>query len=75
MNGDAGIERWQIGDEWKSRTCPRRLITDESRGWLQLFALYTAGHLLTDGGVIDQPAIYLHAMITIDVLVSQARKP
>lgn len=73
VDGDAGMDRWQIGEEFKSRICPRRLITQESSDWLRLFALYKAGHLLEAGGVIDQPAVYLHAMTLIGVLVTQAQ--
>jgi hypothetical protein len=76
VDGDAGFDRWQLGEapnEWKSRTCPRRIVTSESDSWLQLFSLYKSGHLLVAGGVIDQPAIYLHAMTLIESLISQAR--
>lgn len=72
VNGDAGFDKWEL-DGWKSRICPRRLITTESSDWLRLFSLYKAGHLLVSGGVLDQPAIYLHAMTLIDVLISQAQ--
>jgi hypothetical protein len=74
VNGDAGFERWEIKGKWKSRICPRRLITPESRDWIQLFSTYKAGHLLVAGGIYDQPALYINAMTTIERLVSEAQE-
>lgn len=73
MNGDAGIERWQIGEEFKSRICPRRLVTPASHAWLQLYSTYKAGHLLVAGGILDQPAIYIAAMTAIESMVAKAQ--
>lgn len=68
------MERWQLGDEWKSRICPRKLITDESHQWLRLFASYRAGYLLEAGGILDQPAIYISTMNAIDGYVARANR-
>lgn len=73
VNGDIGYDRWQIGD-WKSRICPRRLVTRESSRWLDLFSTYRAGHLLVAGGIFDQPALYISAMTFIESQVSKAQK-
>lgn len=73
MNGDAGFERWELRGEWKSRRCPRRLITYDSIRWLQLYRHYEAGHLLLAGGVLEQPALYLAAMAHIDSCYGAAR--
>lgn len=74
MNGDAGFEKWEIPGQWKSRTCPRQLVTAESRAWLQLYSTYKAGFLLVAGGIFDQPAIYINAMTLIDSFAAEARK-
>lgn len=73
MNGDAGYERWKIGDEWKSRYCPRTVVTDESRDWLGIFSTYKAGHLLCTGGILDQPALYVSTMTLIESLLAKAK--
>ena len=70
MDGDAGYERWELKDVWKSRICPRRLITAETREWLALYTHYEAGHLAVAGGVLDQPFIYLQAMRAISAAVN-----
>jgi hypothetical protein len=71
-NGDAGIERWQLGEKWKSRFCPRLQITQESRDLLRIHAHYREGNLLLAGGMLDQPAIYFSAMEHIDSLIREA---
>ncbi len=74
MTGDAGLEAWEIEGKWKSRICPRKLITAETRDWLQLFSTYRAGHLLVSGGIYDQPALYVHAMTLIESFINEAQK-
>jgi hypothetical protein len=74
VSGDAGFDRWEIKGRWKSRICPRKLITDSTRSWLQIFSAYKAGYLLVAGGILDQPAIYIAAMTTIDGLINEARR-
>lgn len=70
VDGDAGIERWEIKELWKSRICPRRLTTPESRRWLELFQHYQAGFLADSGGILDQPAKYMEAMRFISGVVA-----
>jgi hypothetical protein len=65
VDGDAGIERWELRGVLKSRICPRRLITRGSVEWFNLFNFYRAGHLARAGGVLDQPALYFNAMIFV----------
>lgn len=71
MDGQANVERWEIKGVFKSRTCPRRLVTAESEMWLSLYPHYRAGHLYRDGGVSQQPALYLEAMRHIDYEVNR----
>jgi hypothetical protein len=71
VGGDAGYVKWEL-DGWKSRFCPRQQTTDESHNWLRLYTLYKAGHLLEAGGLLDQPAIYVNTMATIESLVARA---
>jgi len=68
------FERWTLGDEFRSRVCPRRLITRDSLMWMQLYSAWSDGHLLIAGGLLDQPAIYLGAMTRISALYSEARE-
>lgn len=70
VDGQASVDRWEIKGVIKTRTCPRRLITDESRAWIDLFRHYRAGHLCFAGGVADQPVVYLDAMQIIEQEVS-----
>nr|PZN74651.1 MAG: hypothetical protein DIU56_17595 [Pseudomonadota bacterium] len=70
-NGDAGYERWEIKGRWKSRICPRKLITPESLAWLRLYSHYQAGHLAFSGGVLEQPAIYSAAMAYISSVINE----
>jgi hypothetical protein len=72
VGGDAGFLKWELPG-WKSRFCPRQLVTAESAEWLRLFHLYKAGHLLVAGGLLDQPAIYVQTMSTIESLLARAR--
>jgi hypothetical protein len=76
VSGDAGYVKWQLPGliPWESRICPRKLVTPETRAWLQIYSTYKAGFLLVAGGILDQPAIYINAMTTIDSLVAEARK-
>lgn len=70
MDGDAGFDRWEITEQWKSRICPRRLITAESYRLLSLFPHYQAGFLLEAGGILDQPARFVEAMRCINQVVA-----
>lgn len=73
MDGEAGFERWELRGEWKSRRCPRRIVTSDTILWLQLYSHYKAGHLLAAGGVLDQPALYIAAMNYIESAYGAAR--
>lgn len=44
------------------------VIDEAERMRLEYYPLYTAGHLLVEGGVADQPALYLAYMREIDDL-------
>jgi len=70
MDGELEYDRWEIKGIFKSRTCPRRLITPESWRWIGLFTLYQAGHLAESGGTSDQPARYIQAMRLINGVVN-----
>ena len=74
MDGDARYERWELKGQWKSRICPRRLVTAESVAWFRLWNFYREGHLAIAGGVLDQPAAYLQAMAYISVAWKQANE-
>lgn len=76
MSGEVSYPKWQIGGQWNwsSNVCPRKLITPATRAWLQLYSTYKAGFLLAAGGIFDQPALYIHAMTTIESLVAEAKK-
>ena len=45
-----------------SRVCLKPLINRWSSSIVGLYGHYSAGHLAVDGGVIDQPFVYLRAM-------------
>lgn len=85
VDGDAGVERWQFLGEavftddkgepsHVSRICPRWLVTEDSYHLLTLYGHYKAGHLLTAGGIADQPAFYIDTMRIIDGAIAKARK-
>jgi hypothetical protein len=75
VDGEVRYDRWFLkGVEFNPRQCPRRLRTQESVDWLQLFSSYKAGFLLMAGGLMDQPAIYLNTMTLIEGLVAKARE-
>lgn len=85
VDGDAGFYRWQflgepvfLDDDGNptdvSRTCPRKMVTEDSCYLLSLYSHYKAGHLLKAGGVSEQPYLYMEAMRVIDGAIAQARK-
>ena len=57
----APFDTWLIDGEPR-RTCPKPAVTRASLTWLRLYRHYTQGHLLTEGGLMRQPARYLEAM-------------
>ena len=72
MDGDAGYERWELRGILKSRICPRSLVTDESVALFRLWNFYRDGYLAVAGGILDQPASYLHAMSFISAAWKEA---
>jgi hypothetical protein len=75
VGGDVGYEKWQIGEKWKSRICPRKLLTADSARWINLFSSYRAGFLLKRGGLEDQPAVYVSTMQAIHSFATEATWP
>ena len=65
-------EKWQLGD-WRSRVCPRRIVSDEAQFWLSLYSHYAKGHLLIAGPLADQPASYLEIMSLIASMIAEAQ--
>lgn len=54
---------WSIpGVLERSPVCPRRLINDRSRYFVDLYQHYRNGVLPVSGGLLDQPYIYYRAM-------------
>jgi len=51
--------------------CPRKLLTEDSYHILRLFVHYLNGFLLHEGGISNQPNIYLEAM---EFLLNEKRK-
>lgn len=64
--GPADFPLYSIPNVIESHVCLLPMITPWSRQMLQLYEHYKAGHLATGGGVLEQPAVYLDAMATID---------
>jgi hypothetical protein len=64
-------DKWEVAGLIKSRVCPRRLVTPESRRWLALFQHYQAGFMAQAGGVLDQSARYLEAMRIISGVIDR----
>lgn len=50
----------------RSRICPQRIVTDDSREWIAMRTHYLAGFLPFAGGSLEQPNGYLEAMALID---------
>jgi hypothetical protein len=67
VDGDSGLEgKWELEGLIRSRICPRKLVSADSWQWIGIHQHYRSGFLLTGGGVIDQPAVYLEAMALIE---------
>jgi hypothetical protein len=70
VEGVASRPRWElVGIVDATSVCPRRATTEDSRGWIALYAHYKDGHLLRSGGLFSQPAIYLEAMRIVQFAV------
>jgi len=85
VDGESTFPRWQVKGEpvfpdgqggyvLATRSCPRRMVSDESLFLLSLYRHYKAGHLYESGGVSNQPAKYLEAMQLIEVAVNEHRE-
>ncbi len=48
-----------------TKQCLRKIVTERSWYLLELHRHYLQGNLAVTGGVTDQPAAYLEAMVTI----------
>lgn len=57
-----------------TRSCPRRMVTEESWFLLAIFRHHRNGHLYESGGIADQPARYLSAMSIIEGAVNDDRQ-
>ena len=56
---------WEIdGEEFYS--CPKGLVTVESRLWINWYQHYKNNLLPVSGGVLDQSAKFLDAMLIIE---------
>lgn len=73
MDGVSSYPRWKdpVTLENTNR-CPRRAIPPATSRWIDLYPHYRAGHLLRDGGLERQPALYLAAMRLIEATASKA---
>lgn len=73
VDGQAGFPRWKLADIYESNVCPRTVVTDDSKRWLEVWRHYEQGHLLAAHGLLQQPAIYIEAMGVITATVAEAR--
>lgn len=75
MDGESTIpNRWRITGVIETSICPHRLVSSDSRDWLELYQHYIDGFAAFAGGVLDQPAIYLTAMRVIAQAHQEALK-
>lgn len=54
--------------------CPRKLVHRESYEWLQLWQHYQQGFLPFEGGLMDQPGLYLAVMSLITSEIKGGQK-
>jgi hypothetical protein len=77
VDGEQTFPKWEVKGEpifpdgeggytSATRSCPRRLVTADSLHLLSLYRHYKAGHLYAAGGIENQPALFLTAMLTIE---------
>lgn len=60
--GESSFHFREIEGVIKSKVCLKPLVTNWSRSMISLFHHYQSGHLANDGGILNQPHAYLHAM-------------
>ena len=72
MPGSNGAASYSIidvkrnGFEFENRTCLLPQITERTNYFFKLYKHYQHGNLLIEGGLLDQPNVYLSAMELID---------
>ena len=62
----AAFDKWAIPGVIESRTCLLPMITPFSWFMIELYGHYQNRLLPFSGGVLEQPAIYVEAMRTLD---------
>jgi len=73
-DGDCELEFEFEGKKQKARGCIRRMITTQSRLFLNFYQHYKNGFLLCEGGLLNQPAKYVQAMSIINNEVAKLEK-
>lgn len=61
-NGAAPFARWKIEGVIESNECLLPMVTDLSRTLIKLEKHYRDGHLPFQGGLLEQPNLFLEAM-------------
>jgi len=74
QDGDCELEFTFRGKKTKVRGCIKKMITPRSKFWLTLYSLFNKGFLYYEGALIDQPAIYVNAMLTIERTIAQIER-
>jgi hypothetical protein len=67
-------ERWQVEDYYFQR-CPLKVITKQSREFLNAYRLFKLGYLPDSGSWRKQSYKYTEAMLLIDTEISKINKP
>ena len=71
VNGVSPIpDKWEIPGVLKTSVCPRKSLPSDWVELMGLFRHYRNGFLWADGGVSNQPALYMDAMRLIDQWVN-----
>jgi len=61
---DIGKERIQL------YTCPANIIDNEDGAWLQMYGMYKNGITYTEGGLRNQPNLWVEVMTALDGIVA-----
>jgi len=64
MTLDMGGERVML------YTCPANIVDSEDAAWLQMYGMYKNGITYTDGGIHNQPNLWVEAMVALDNIVA-----
>ncbi len=62
------------GEEVRAQTCPANLVDQRGGTWLVLYGSWKEGVLWAAGGLRDQPALYVRAMMVLDSAVNEITK-